>query len=100
MHSARGTTWQWEVRPTAWSPARRRWRCCAPERPPSVREWGYTLGGWAIEQFSDDKRLFTRDELIRRFQQPLFLQASYREAYLNSKAPQAMAISETATPDA
>ena len=59
-------------------------------------EWVYTLGGWAMEQFADDKRPFTRDELDQAVpNNPVFLQASYREAYLNSKGLQAMAISET-----
>ena len=32
-------------------------------RAAAAREWVYTLGGWAMEQFADDKRPFTCDEL-------------------------------------
>ena len=89
MHLLRaGTTWQFEVRldgvgsrKLALEMLRARASTVAPGT------WIYTLGGWAIEQFADDPRPFTRAELDQAVpNNPLFLQASYREAFLNSKA--------------
>src|SRR5688572_24904615 len=36
-------------------------RATAASMPPG--RWVYTLGGWSHDQFTDDKRPFTRDEL-------------------------------------
>ena len=89
MHLTRyGTTWQWEVRwdgigsrAVALEKLRARARTVAPG------EWIYNLGGWAIEQFADDPRPFTREELDKVApNNPVLLQASYYEAYLNSRA--------------
>jgi predicted amidohydrolase YtcJ len=98
MHLTRaGTTWQWEVRwdgigsrAAALEKLRARAKTVAPG------EWIYTLGGWAIEQFSDDPRPFTREELDKVVpNNPVFLQASYYEAYLNSRGLQAMGIADS-----
>jgi predicted amidohydrolase YtcJ len=63
-------------------------------------EWVYNLGGWAIEQFADEKRPFTREELDQAVpNNPVLLQASYREAYLNSRALQTLGIAETPSQD-
>jgi predicted amidohydrolase YtcJ len=89
MHLTRyGTTWQWEVRwdgigsrAAALEKLRARAKTVAPG------EWIYNLGGWAIEQFADDPRPFTREELDKVApNNPVLLQASYYEAYLNSRA--------------
>jgi predicted amidohydrolase YtcJ len=49
--------------------------------------WIYTLGGWAPDQFRDDDRLFTRDELDKIApDNPVFLQFTREQYYLNSKA--------------
>ena len=97
MHLTRaGTTWQWEVRwdgvgsrAVALEKLRARAKAVAP------CEWIYNLGGWAIEQFADDPRPFTREELDKVVpNNPVFLQASYYEAYLNSRALQAMGIDD------
>jgi hypothetical protein len=97
MHLLRaGTTWQWEVRldgvgtrAAALEKLRARAKAVAPG------EWIYTLGGWAIEQFADDSRPFTREELDKVApDNPVFLQASYYEAYLNSRALQQMKIDD------
>jgi len=97
MHLTRaGTTWQWEVRwdgvgsrAAALEKLRARTKAVAPG------EWIYTLGGWAIEQFSDDPRPFTREELDRIApDNPVLLQASYYEAYLNSRALQQLGIDD------
>ncbi len=103
MHLLRGgTTWKWEVRldgiesrKQALEMLRARAAAVGPG------EWVYTLGGWAIEQFADDKRPFTRAELDQVVpNNPIFLQASYREAYLNSRGLQAVGIADAASQDA
>ena len=87
MHLLRyGTTWQYEVR---WDGIGTRKEALEQLRARAQRtkpgEWIYTLGGWAIEQFSDDSKPFTREELDRVAPaNPVLLQASYYEAYLNS----------------
>jgi predicted amidohydrolase YtcJ len=97
MHLLRaGTTWQWEVRwdgvgtrAAALEKLRARARAVAPG------EWVYNLGGWAIEQFADDSKPFTREELDKVApNNPVLLQASYYEAFLNSRALQALGIDE------
>jgi predicted amidohydrolase YtcJ len=102
MHLLRGgTTWQWEVRwdgvgsrKQALEMLRARAKAVAPG------EWVYNLGGWAIEQFADDKRPFTRDELDQVVpNNPVLLQASYREAYLNSRALQTLGVPEAPSQD-
>jgi predicted amidohydrolase YtcJ len=102
MHLLRaGTTWQWEVR---WDGVDSRKHALDLLRAKAAAagpgEWVYNLGGWAIEQFADDSRPFTRDELDRIVpSNPVFLQASYREAYLNSAAIQAMGVGEGSAQD-
>src|SRR5687767_8532894 len=89
MHLVRaGTTWQREVRlDGVGSRARALERLRARARTVPPGEWIYTLGGWALEQFADDARPFTRDELDRAVpDHPLVLQASYHASYLNSRA--------------
>jgi predicted amidohydrolase YtcJ len=95
MHLLRyGTTWKYEVR---WDGVETRKAALdlLRERTSHVKagEWIYNLGGWAIEQFSDDAKPFTREELDKVApNNPVFLQASYFEAYLNSRALQALGI--------
>ncbi|MBM3820943.1 MAG: amidohydrolase [Acidimicrobiia bacterium] len=49
--------------------------------------WVYNLGGWSYDQFTDDKRPFTRDELDTIApDNPVFLQFSRAETFVNSKA--------------
>jgi hypothetical protein len=97
MHLLRyGTTWKYEVR---WDGVESRKEALALLRSRAERlkpgEWIYNLGGWAIEQFADDARPFTRQELDAAApNHPVFLQASYYEAYLNSRALQALGIDE------
>src|SRR4029453_5367904 len=79
MHLLRfGTTWKYEVR---WDGVETRKE--APEllraRTAQVKpgEWIYNLGGWAVEQFSDDSKPLTREELDRVApNHPVFLEAS------------------------
>jgi predicted amidohydrolase YtcJ len=60
-------------------------RARAKQRGPGA--WIYTLGGWAPEQFTDDDRPFTRDELDKIApDNPVFLQFTREQYYVNSKA--------------
>ena len=50
-------------------------------------QWVFTLGGWSPDQFKDDKKPFTRDELDKYLpDNPVLLQFTRAETYLNSKA--------------
>jgi predicted amidohydrolase YtcJ len=50
-------------------------------------KWVFTLGGWSPDQFSDDKRPFTRAELDQvSTTNPILLQFTRCCTYLNSKA--------------
>jgi predicted amidohydrolase YtcJ len=93
MHLLRaGSTWSREVRwdgiesrKTALEMLRAKASATAPG------DWVYSLGGWTVDQFADDHRPFTREELDRVVpDHPVFLQASYREAYLNRRAIDAL----------
>ena len=98
MHLLRyGTTWKYEVR---WDGVESRKEALALLRARTERvkpgEWIYNLGGWAVEQFADDSKPFTREELDAAApSHPVFLQASYFEAYLNSRALQLLGIDAT-----
>ena len=102
MHLMRaGTTWQREVR---WDGVGSRkqaldlLRARVSATPPG--EWIYTLGGWTLEQFADDKSPLTREELDRVVPwNPVLLQASYHKSYLNSRALQALGVDETRPTD-
>ncbi len=49
--------------------------------------WVYTLGGWSPDQFTDDKKSFSRAELDQvDSTHPLLLQFTRAETYMNSKA--------------
>ena len=62
-------------------------------------EWVYNIGGWAHQQFADDPKPFTREELDRIApNNPVALQESYYQVFLNSRALQALGI-EANTPD-
>ena len=95
MHLLRyGTTWKYEVR---WDGVETRKEALALLRARTGRVepggWIYILGGWAIEQFADDPKPFTREELDAVApNHPVFLQASYFEAYLNSRALQMLGL--------
>jgi len=62
-------------------------------------EWVYNIGGWAHQQFADDPKPFTREELDRIApNNPVALQESYYQVFLNSRALQALGI-EANAPD-
>src|SRR6185503_15154765 len=50
-------------------------------------KWVFNLGGWSPDQFADNKKPFTREELDKVSpDNPVFLQFTRSEQYLNSKA--------------
>ena len=60
-------------------------------------EWVYNIGGWAHQQFADDPRPFTREELDQIApDNPVALQESYYQVFLNSRALQALGIQANA----
>jgi predicted amidohydrolase YtcJ len=62
-------------------------------------EWVVVLGGWSEEQFTDEPKGFTRDELDRIApNNPVVLQAVYNHSYLNTVALVAAKI-DAGTPD-
>src|SRR4051812_29838291 len=59
-------------------------------------DWIVTLGGWSEEQFTDDPRGFPLAELDRLApNNPVALQAIYRQVWLNTAALKAAKIDET-----
>ena len=97
MHLVRSAaTWQREVR---WDGVGSRKQALdllrARVKSVAAGEWIYNLGGWTVDQFADDARPLTRDELDRVApENPVLLQASYYASYLNSRALEVLGISE------
>src|SRR5665213_3048997 len=61
--------------------------------------WVYNIGGWTHQQFADDPRIFTREDLDRIApDNPVALQESYFQVFLNSRALEALKI-EANAPD-
>ncbi len=61
--------------------------------------WVFNMGGWAHQQFTDDPRPFTREELDQVApSNPVALQESYYQFFLNGRALQAFGI-EANAPD-
>ena len=95
MHLMRaGTNWPWEVR---WDGVGRRSTALdllrAKAKTTPAGEWIYILGGWTIDQFADDARPFTREELDRVVpDHPVLLQASYFRSYVNSRAAKMLGV--------
>ncbi len=72
-------------------------RAKAASIPPT--RWVYTLGGWSPDQFTDDKRPFTRQELDKVVStHPVLLQFTRAETYLNSKAIEAIGLEKMTDP--
>ena len=62
-------------------------------------QWVYNLGGWSPDQFADDKREFTRDELDKYTpNNPVYLVFSRSNAYINSKAIEATGLEKMTEP--
>ncbi len=72
-------------------------RAVAKQRGPG--EWIYTLGGFSPDQFADDRKQFTRAELDQVApNNPLLLQFTRVETYLNSKAIEAIGLEKRTDP--
>ena len=95
MHLLRaGTTWGREMR---WDGIESRSEALQMIRDKAAGipegEWVFSLGGWTVDQFADDDRPFTREELDAVApRHPVLLQASYYRGYLNSRALQLLGI--------
>ena len=69
----------------------------AKARAVTAGAWVYTLMGWSLDQFSDDRKPFTREELDQIApDHPVFLQEAYYRIYLNTLGLQAMGIKDGA----
>ena len=65
----------------------------AKVRSASPNQWIITLGGWTHHQFTDDKRVFSREEMDEIApNNPMVLQEAYYRLYLNSRAIQDLAL--------
>jgi hypothetical protein len=62
-------------------------------------KWVYNLGGWSPDQFADDKKEFTREELDKVApDNPVFLQFTRYAQYLNSKAIDVLGLEKATDP--
>jgi predicted amidohydrolase YtcJ len=62
-------------------------------------QWVFNLGGWSPDQFMDDKKEFTRDELDKVApDNPVFLQFTRSAQYLNSKAIEVLGLEKRTEP--
>lgn len=62
-------------------------------------DWVYNMGGWTHQQFADDPRPFTREELDQIApDNPVALQESYYQFFLNSRALHELGIDATDPP--
>jgi predicted amidohydrolase YtcJ len=60
-------------------------------------QWVFNIGGWAMAQFTDDPKPFTREELDQIApDNPVALQESYYQVFLNSRALKAFGIEPNA----
>jgi predicted amidohydrolase YtcJ len=97
MHLLRAaTTWPLELR---WDGIYSRKQAIemlrARARTVGAGQWVFNIGGWATAQFTDDPRPFTRDELDQIApDNPVALQESYYQVFLNSRALTAFGIEE------
>ncbi len=62
-------------------------------------KWVFNLGGWSPDQFTDDKKPFTREELDKVSpDNPVFLQFTRSAQYLNSKAIDVLGLEQRKEP--
>jgi hypothetical protein len=92
-----GSTWSEEVRLDGIESRRQAMdllRAGAKRKDPG--KWVYTLMGWSSDQFTDDKRPFTREELdLIAPNNPVYLQEGYYRAYLNSRGLEALGFKDS-----
>lgn len=95
MHLLRAaTTWELELR---WDGVYSRAQATAllreRARAAGPGQWVFNFGGWTTAQFADDPRPFTREELDRVApDNPVALQESYYQVFLNSRGLDALGI--------
>ena len=102
MHLLRGgTTWQYEVRLDGVGSRKQAMEMLAARaKAVGPGQWVYTMGGFAREQFADDSKPFTRQELDKAFpNNPVALQESYYRMSVNSQAAKLMEIDDKSTGD-
>ena len=62
-------------------------------------QWVFTLGGWSPDQFADDPRPFTREELDKIApNNPVFLQFTREQTFVNSRAIEATGMDKITEP--
>ena len=72
-------------------------RAKASSLPPG--RWVYTLGGWSPDQFTDEKRSFSREELDGIVNtHPVLLQFTRAETYVNSRAIEILGLEKRTDP--
>ena len=83
-----GAYWTLELRFDGITSRKQAWEMLqAKAKASGPGKWVYNLGGWSPDQFTDDKKLPTRDELDKYSpDNPVFIQASRAETFINSKA--------------
>ena len=83
-----GAYWTLELRFDGITSRKQAWEMLrAKAQASGPGKWVYNLGGWSPDQFVEDKKLPTRDELDKYSpDNPVFLQASRAETFINSKA--------------
>src|SRR6185369_2787232 len=101
MHLLRaGNTWMQEVRFDGVESRKKAVEMIkARAKAAGPNGWVFNIGGWAHQQFADDPKTFTREELDQIApDNPVALQESYYQVFLNSKALTAFGI-EPGKPD-
>ena len=99
MHLLRaGNTWQLELR---WDGVYSRKKAIemlrARAKQVGAGQWVFNIGGWATAQFADDPKPFTREELDQIApDNPVALQESYYQVFLNSRGLNAFGIQPNA----
>jgi len=88
-----GTTWLRELRFDGVESRKQAIEMLRARARATPGEWVYNIGGWAHQQFADDPRAFTREELDQIApDNPVALQESYYQVFLNSRALQVLGI--------
>jgi predicted amidohydrolase YtcJ len=93
-----GNTWQLELR---WDGVYSRKKAIEMLRARAKQvgpgQWVFNIGGWATAQFADDPKPFTREELDQIApDNPVALQESYYQVFLNSRGLNAFGIEPNA----
>jgi predicted amidohydrolase YtcJ len=93
-----GNTWQLELR---WDGVYSRKKAIEMLRARAKQvgpgQWVFNIGGWATAQFADDPKPFTREELDQIApDNPVALQESYYQVFLNSRGLKAFGIEPNA----